>query len=83
MATKIGFRCQIDNITHRGIINYLNINCSIMSLKKGGVMKEALLETGIMLLMLWTFQILVLLLRLFYFEGFRRFHASVPVLGSC
>lgn len=33
-------------------------------------MKEALLETGIMLLMVWTFQILVLLLRLFYFEGF-------------
>lgn len=33
-------------------------------------MKEALLETGIMLLSVWTFQILVLLLRLFYFEGF-------------
>lgn len=33
-------------------------------------MKEALLETGIILLMVWTFQILVLLVRLFYFEGF-------------
>lgn len=44
MATKIGFRCQIDNITHTEIINYLNINCSIMSLKERGVMKEPLLD---------------------------------------
>lgn len=42
----------------------------MMSLKKGGVMKEALLETGMMLLMVRTFQIVALLLRLFYFEGF-------------
>lgn len=83
MATKIGFRCQIDNITHRGIINYLNINCSIMSQKKGGVMKEVLLETGIILLMVWTFQILVLLLRLFYFEGFTAVSCIGPVLGLC
>lgn len=34
MATKIGFRCQIDNITHTGIINYLNINCSVISLNR-------------------------------------------------
>lgn len=34
MATKIGFRCQIDNITHTGIINYLNINCSVIWLNR-------------------------------------------------
>lgn len=44
MATKIGFRCQIDNITHAEIINYLNINRSIMSPKERGVMKEPLLD---------------------------------------
>lgn len=44
MATKIGFRCQIDNITHREIINYLNINCRIMSPKERGIMKEPLLD---------------------------------------
>lgn len=46
MASKIGFRCQIDNITHSEIINYLNINCSIMTPKERGGMKEPLLDTG-------------------------------------
>lgn len=43
-------------------------------------MKEALLETEIMLLMVWTFQILVLLLRLFYFEGFTAVSCISPHL---
>lgn len=85
MATKIGFRCQIDNITHAEIINYLNINCSIMSPKERGVMKEPLLDMvwnedeGIMLLVVWTFQILVLSLRFWgFYHGFMALSCNVP-----
>lgn len=88
MATKIGFRCQIDNITHAEIINYLNINRSIMSPKERGVMKEPLLD------MVWNedrdynaccldlsdSSVVAQVLGVFN-HGFMAFHAIFPILA--